>query len=108
MFVLGVIVGCIATVIIEIVGFCYLFIKDQRIMKYNPIGTTFMEGDVLLLVQESFGNTSTCSGCFYMSKDNKGRNIYHGSCFTHGHVCTPYYRKDKKHVVFRKINFSPE
>lgn len=28
MFVLGIIVGCIATVIIEIVGFCYLFIKD--------------------------------------------------------------------------------
>lgn len=62
-------------------------------MKYNPIGTTFKEGNVLLLVQESLGSLCTCTGCYYVAKDKNGHQIYRGSCCTHGHVCTPYYRK---------------
>lgn len=77
-------------------------------MKYNPIGTTFKEGNVLLLVQESLGSLCTCTGCYYVAKDKNGHQIYRGSCCTHGHVCTPYYRKDKKHVVFRKIQIETE
>lgn len=25
------------------------------------------------------------------------------ACFTHGHVCTPTHRKDRKQVVFTKV-----
>jgi hypothetical protein len=76
-------------------------------MKYNPIGTAFKEGEHILQVRESKDDGRTCTGCWYASftrmKKKKYRN-YPYSCYTHGHACTRAIRKDKKQVVFTKIN----
>ena len=71
--------------------------------KYNPIGSTFKEGDVTLLVVESKDNGSTCRGCFYNTRSGTKR-AYSGSCFTHGHACTTHLRKDRKQVIFKKVS----
>ena len=75
-------------------------------MKFNPIGSTFKEGVHTLEVQESKDDGRTCTGCWYVSwtgtRLQKKRN-YPYSCITHGHVCTPALRKDRKQVVFKKI-----
>ena len=71
-------------------------------MKYNPIGTTFMEGDVTLTPKESRDNGCTCDGCWYHSRTDHRRN-YHASCYIHGHACTPVNRKDRKQVIFVKV-----
>lgn len=75
-------------------------------LKYNPVGTTFKEGDLVLKVQVSEGNKPTCAGCYYGSLKKNRSRVYPYSCCVHGHVCTPYYRKDKKHVVFRKVQIA--
>lgn len=72
-------------------------------MKFNPIGTTFKEGDVVLKVVESKDNGKTCTGCWYNSRTgpkNNQKHVYTHSCYVHGHICTPALRKDKKQVVF--------
>ena len=75
-------------------------------MKYNPIGSTFVEGKLTLQVRESKDDGRTCTGCWYNSttgpRNNKKRN-YPYSCYTHGHLCTAAMRKDKKQVVFVKM-----
>ena len=75
-------------------------------MKFNPIGSTFKEGNVTLKVKVSKDEGRTCTGCWYAGfkgpTSNKKRN-YPYSCFTHGHVCTPVYRKDRKQVVFTQV-----
>lgn len=73
-------------------------------MKFNPIGSTFKEGSNVLLVKESKDLGVTCKGCWYNGWKNSRQRNYPYGCCTHGHVCTPYYRKDKKHVIFEKIN----
>ena len=70
-------------------------------MKFNPINSIFKEDTVTLIVKES--KNGTCKGCWYNGWKNKKRN-YPYSCYTHGHACTPYYRKDKKHVIFKEVN----
>ena len=76
-------------------------------MKFNPIGSVFKEGEHILQVRESIDDGKTCTGCWYVSwtgtKSNKKRN-YPYSCCTHGHACTRVNRKDRKQVVFTKIN----
>lgn len=71
-------------------------------MRYDPIGTTFLEGDVTLTPQESRDNGCTCKGCWYHSWTSDSRN-YNSSCYVHGHACTPATRKDKKQVIFVKV-----
>jgi len=71
-------------------------------MKYNPIGTTFMEGDVTLTPKESRDGGRTCNGCWYNSY-TKDRRTYGSSCYVHGHACTPINRKDRKQVIFVKV-----
>ncbi len=76
-------------------------------MKYNPIGSVFKEGEHILKVTESKDDGRTCTGCWYASwtgtRLKKIRN-YPYSCITHGHACTRAIRKDRKQVVFTKIN----
>ena len=72
-------------------------------MKFNPINSIFKEKAVTLIVKENKNFGTTCKGCWYNGWKNKKRN-YPYSCYIHGHVCTPYYRKDKKHVIFEEIN----
>ena len=80
--------------------------KSYSSMKYNPLFSTFKEGEVILQVRESKDDGRTCTGCWYAGfkgpSNNKVRN-YPYSCCTHGHICTPAIRKDKKQVVFTKI-----
>lgn len=71
-------------------------------MIYNKIGSTFKEGDVTLRVQASKYNQPICDGCWYGAK-SQGRRFYNHSCRHHGHACTPANRKDKKHVIFIKV-----
>ncbi len=75
-------------------------------MKFNPIGSTFKEGEHTLQVRESKDDGRTCTGCWYAgwkgTRNNKIRN-YPLSCCVHGHVCTPALRKDRKQVVFSKV-----
>jgi hypothetical protein len=75
-------------------------------MKYNPLGSTFKEGEHILQVRVSKDGGRTCTGCWYAGESDKKKRIknYKGSCFSHGHACTPANRKDKKQVVFTKIN----
>ena len=83
----------------------HIFYNEK--MKYNPIGASFKEGKVILVAKESKDNGKTCTGCWYTGWKNvegKRKRNYPYGCFTHGHVCTPYYRKDKKHVIFEKVN----
>lgn len=76
-------------------------------MKYNPVGSTFKEGEHTLQVRVSQDNGKTCTGCWYTgytgARNNKVRN-YPYSCITHRHACTAAIRKDKQQVVFTKIN----
>ena len=76
-------------------------------MKYNPIGSTFTEGEHTLQVMASQDQGRTCTGCWYTgykgTRSNKIRNYPHG-CYVHGHACTPSNRKDREFVVFTKIN----
>jgi len=75
-------------------------------MIYRPIGNLFREGKVILEVVEQ-QDPSTCIGCWYSGKHKRnGKFIYNynSSCCSHGNVCTPFYRKDNKHVIFKKIS----
>ncbi len=74
-------------------------------LKYNPLGSVFKEGEHILQVEESKDGGRTCNGCWYASVVHGNKNIrnYKKSCFTHGHVCTPLYRKDRKQVIFKKV-----
>lgn len=74
-------------------------------MKFNPIGSTFLEGNVTLKVVESKDKGRTCKGCWYIGhKDgDPNKKNYPGSCYTHGHACTSNMRKDRKQVVFTKV-----
>ena len=74
-------------------------------MTYRSIGSIFKEGNVILQVVES-KDPSNCLGCWYNAhhKENgKFVSNYGFSCCCHGNVCTPFYRKDKKHVIFKKL-----
>ena len=75
-------------------------------MKYNPLGSVFKEGEHILQVRESKDDGRTCNGCWYASVVHGKKNVrnYKSSCYVHGHVCTPALRKDRKQVVFTKIN----
>jgi hypothetical protein len=72
-------------------------------MKYNPINSTFVEGDKTLIVKESRDEGRTCRGCWYNSWINRKCRAYPYSCCTHGHACTPTNRKDKKQVIFKLL-----
>lgn len=75
-------------------------------MRYNPIGSTFKEGEHILKVVESQDDGRTCTGCWYASVTgprNNQKRVFPNSCYVHGHVCTPTYRKDRKQVVFTKV-----
>lgn len=67
---------------------------------FNPIGTTFEQGDVTLKVVET-KNPQTCKGCWYAGQTNGIRN-YSRSCVSHKHACTSGNRKDRKQVIFVK------
>lgn len=71
-------------------------------MKFNPIGSKFIEGNVILVVEESRGGLPLCEGCWYGSESN-GKANYGKSCFRHGHACTSAVRKDKKQVIFKLL-----
>ena len=65
-------------------------------MKYNPIGTIFLNDVphmpmVYLIVVPQVNNKPICNGCFYQTTKCRTCNA---------HACTPYLRKDKKHVIF--------
>ena len=72
-------------------------------MKFNPIGSTFTEGDVTLQVVE-IKDYSTCKGRWYAGR-KKGTDMHNWSagCYSHQHACTAHNRKDRKQVVFTKI-----
>ena len=67
-------------------------------MKYNPLGSTFKEGETTLKVElAKYKGQKSCRGCWY------NRKKYRGSCYIHGHVCTPYIRKDNNNVIFTEV-----
>jgi len=68
--------------------------------KYNPIGSIFRENEAILIVEEQELG-ATCTRCYYRSRSYRG-----AGCNIHGHVCTPLFRKDKKHVIFREYDLS--
>ena len=74
-------------------------------MKFNPVGTIFQEGEVILKVVE-IKDPSTCRGCWYAGK-TAGKRNYGSSCYTHRHACTSGGRKDKKQVIFQKVYLLP-
>lgn len=81
----------------------YIIYYNKK-MKYNPIGAPFREGKVILVAKESKDKGMTCKNCWYNGWKNSKERNYTASCYYHGHVCTPYYRKDRKYVIFEKVN----
>jgi len=72
-------------------------------MIFNPVGSTFEEGGVLLKVVE-ISDCRTCEGCWYAHKDkDTGLKNYNGSCYLHRHACTSGNRRDGKQVVFTEV-----
>ena len=71
-------------------------------MKFNPIGSKFIEGNIILVVEESKNGLPLCEGCWYAYKKGK-KHGYNKSCYRHGHACTSGNRKDKKQVIFKKL-----
>jgi len=71
----------------------------------NPLGSTFLEGGVTLVVAESKNNGRTCFGCWYARRKSttNSTRAYPYGCYQHGHACTPANRKDGKQVVFMKL-----
>ena len=74
-------------------------------MKFNPVGSIFEEKDVVLKVVE-IKDPSTCKGCWYAGRTD-GKSNYGSSCYTHRHACTSGNRKDKKQVIFQKVDLLP-
>lgn len=75
---------------------------------FNPIGSTFKEGSVTLIVVKSHDDGASCKGCWYNGYHydesmNKKRN-YTEACTYHRHLCTAGMRADKKFVVFKKVD----
>lgn len=64
---------------------------------FNPLGSTFKEGGVTLAVVE-MKTSATCHGCWFASLEGRIR-----SCNIHGHMCTPYLRKDGRNVMFQRV-----
>ena len=76
-------------------------------MKFNPIGSTFKEGEHTLQVRESKDGGRSCRGCYYngwKTVNGKKKRNYPYGCYAHRHACTSGGRKDVKQVVFVKIN----
>lgn len=71
--------------------------KRPETYQYNRLGSTFMEGGIMLKVVEQSEYDYTCHGCYY------ARESVRANCSKHGHMCTPYLRKDKKNVIFKFI-----
>lgn len=68
----------------------------NKFIQYNPVGSRFVNDDPHLpgeelRVVEQAGNEPSCKGCYYAKKAVR-------SCSYH--ACTPYLRKDKRHVIF--------
>jgi hypothetical protein len=71
-------------------------------MKFNPLGTLFREGAVILEVTATKDNAPLCEGCWYASMTGNKKNYSH-SCFRHGHLCTSGNRRDRRQVIFKKV-----
>lgn len=72
--------------------------KNTKTMQINPIGSRFINEDkrlpaVELIVVPQRGNAPYCDGCFYKKSIIRDCNL---------HACTPLFRPDKKHVIFKK------
>ena len=67
-------------------------ISDMIERTYYKVGDRFKEGSATLVVVAQKYNKPSCAGCFYRTREN---------CAAHGHVCTPTFRKDGLHVVFK-------
>ena len=67
---------------------------------FNPIGSTFQEGNVILKVVKI--KDSRCKGCWYAGSTD-GKKNYNKSCCSHKHACTSGNRKDRKQVIFAKV-----
>lgn len=69
----------------------------NRTIQYNRIGSFFINDDkrlpaVMLTVVAQKYNQPSCDGCFFKSEKVRSCNK---------HACTPYFRKDRKHVIFK-------
>ena len=75
--------------------------------KDYPIGTkvpwTTETGETLTVV-EIKGNKPLCTHCYFSDTERAKRGFARFSCYVHMMACTPFYRKDKKHVIFKSIN----
>lgn len=70
--------------------------------KDYPIGTKLKtEIGETVFVEEM--KKPLCTGCYFSNHQRRLRNLPEYSCYAHNLACTPYYRKDKKHVIFKPI-----
>lgn len=72
--------------------------------KYYLVGTIVpwpTETGEQLIVEEVKGNKPLCTHCYFTDTERHKRGLAKFSCYTHNMACTPYHRKDKKHVIFK-------
>lgn len=69
-------------------------------MEQPPVGSLLYYGTRIVQVNESSG--PVCKDCLFASeKEGFGS---HFSCRNLNWGCTPYQRKDKKHVIFKLMS----
>lgn len=73
-------------------------------MKYYATGERIDYDGVTLLVTPTQYNNAVCTGCWFSDWERRKRGEAKMSCCTHGIACTKNKRKDKRHVVFIKVN----
>ena len=71
-------------------------------MKDVPIRKTITYNGYLLKAKAQSDNTPNCKGCFFTNKSMIKHGFY-TSCAFHGLACTPHNRRDRRHVVFEKV-----
>ena len=70
--------------------------------KHYPIGTFVHFGKFVLKVVAQEYNRPSCNGCFFTERNYKKYNGERKSLCNQLHAnCTPYTRRDKKHVIFK-------
>ena len=71
-------------------------------MKFDlPIGSTTKFKDKLIVVVPQKYNLPLCEGCVFNKTLCKELGEGYVNCSTHNLACTPIFRKDKIHVIFK-------
>ena len=75
-------------------------------MKYRdyPVGTLLDMDGTRLEVVRTPNNAPECKGCFFSDSYRRRHGMKRFNCCHHGMACTKFLRKDRHHVIFKKVD----